>query len=253
MDYTVKQLARLSGVTTRTLRYYDEIGLLKPERTAENGYRIYGQAQVDLLQQILFYRELGMSLGDIREILDSGDFDRERALESHLEALLQKKEQVEMLIENVSKTLSAMKGEVQMNDEEKFRGFQKERIAENEKAYGAEIREKYGAQAIDAANERMTGMTKEQWEKQERLAKEILETLEKAMETKNPAGELAQKAYGLHKEWLCMFWPDGMYSKEAHRGMGEMYVADERFRAYYESAGEGAADFLKEALEVYCG
>lgn len=123
MEYTIKNLARISGVSTRTLRYYDQIGLLCPARIAANDYRIYGQKEVDLLQQILFYRELGVSLKEIHQILNDPDFDKARALESHLSALLLRKKQIERLIDNVTKTIGSLKGECVMSDNEKFEGF----------------------------------------------------------------------------------------------------------------------------------
>ena len=252
MEYTVNRLAQISGVSKRTLRYYDEIGLLRPERVNPNGYRIYGQMQVDLLQQILFYRELGLPLEEIREIIKNPGFDREKALEDHLTALLQKKRQTEILISNVKKTLDSMKGRAMMSDEEKFEGFKRDLIKENEENYGREVRKAYGEDAVDASNERLAGMSREEWNRQEELSKEILETLKAAMEDGSPAGETAQKACDLHRQWLCMFWGDGAYSREAHREMGEMYAADERFKAYYDKVQDGAAEFLRDALNIYC-
>lgn len=252
MEYTVNRLAQVSGVSKRTLRYYDEIGLLRPERVNPNGYRIYGQMQVDLLQQILFYRELGLPLEEIREIVKNPGFDREKALEEHLTALLQKKRQTEILIYNVRKTLDSMKGRVIMSDKEKFEGFKRDLIKENEEKYGREVREAYGEEAVEASNRKFAGMSKEEWKKQEDLSGEIMETLKAAMAEGDPAGKTAQKACDLHRQWLCMFWSDSAYSREAHRGMGEMYAADERFKAYYDRIQDGAAEFLRDALNIYC-
>ncbi len=247
MEYTVNRLAQISGVSKRTLRYYDEIGLLRPERVNPNGYRIYGQMQVDLLQQILFYRELGLPLEEIREIIKNPGFDREKALEDHLTALLQKKRQTEILhIKCKEDSGFYQKGRAMMSDEEKFEGFKRDLIKENEEKYGREVRKAYGEDAVDASDERLAGMSREEWNRQEELSKEILETLKAAMEDGSPAGETAQKACDLHRQWLCMFWGDGAYSREAHREMGEMYAADERFKAYYDKVQDGAAEFLAE-------
>lgn len=252
MEYTVNKLAQLSGVSKRTLRYYDEIGLLKPARVTTSGYRIYAQVQIDILQQILFYRELGVSLDEIKKIITSPDFDKKEALQSHLVALIDRKEQIGVLIENVRKTIDSLTGGTTMNDREKFNGFKQKLIDENEQKYGTEIREKYGDETVNQSNSRLKGMTEEKWQEQERLREEINETLKVAMKEGNPAGELAQKACDLHRQWLLIFWKDGMYSKEAHRGLGEMYVADERFKAFYEkNIGMGAAEFLRDALAVY--
>ncbi len=251
MEYSINKLARLAGVSTRALRYYDEIGLLKPTRVNSAGYRIYGKKEVDMLQQILFYRELGVALDKIKEIVTKESFDMEAALNSHLTSLRQKREQIDTLIEIVEKTISEKKGKLQMSDKEKFEGFKQKLIDDNEEKYGAEIREKYGEKSVAASNAKIKGMTKEQYESIEALRVEVNESLKAAMENGNPAGELAQKACELHKKWLCFYW-DG-YSKEAHIGLTQMYVDDERFKAYYvENVGEGAAEFLRDAVKVYC-
>lgn len=252
MEYTVKKLSELSGVTPRTLRYYDEIGLLSPRRISSGGYRIYGKAEVDLLQQILLYREMGIGLEKIKCLLTSPDFDREQALAEHLEVLCQKKRQIELLIENVSKTITSLKGENRMDDREKFKGLKESLIAENERQYGTEIREKYGDEAVDEMNAKVSGMSREEWNEQERLSAQILECLKLGMEDGNPASAKAQEACDLHRQWLCHFWKKGLYSKESHMAMGEMYVADQRFTRFYgERVAPGAAEFLRDALRIY--
>ena len=250
MDYTIKKLAKITGVSTRTLRFYDEIGLLVPARKSSNGYRIYGQKEVDLLQQILFYRELDMPLEDIKSIVLSDDFDREAALRSHLKVLKKKRDRLDTLILNLEKTIKYVKGEIVMNDTEKFEGFKQKLIDENEKQYGAEIREKYGEAAVMASNAKLMGMTKEQYMEAEKLSSEINETLKAAVEQGDPAGELAQKACAAHKKWLSYFWPS--YSKEAHAGLGRMYAEDPRFTAYYDKIAPGCAKFFRDALQIYC-
>ena len=160
-------------------------------------------------------------------------------------SLIERKNQIEVLIENVSKTISALEGETIMSDNEKFEGFKKKLVEDNEKAYGKEVREKYGDAALDATNAKISGMSEEQWKMQKELEERINEMLKAAMETGDPACELAQKACDLHRKWLCIFWKDGTYSKTAHRGLAEMYVADERFKAYYEKIANGAAEFFR--------
>lgn len=252
MEYTVNKLAKMSGISTRTLRYYDEIGLLRPTRISSNDYRIYGKKEVDLLQQILFYRELGVSLEDIGHILNAPDFDREKALQGHLSALLERKNQLELLIDNVTKTISSWKGETIMSNQEKFEGFKKKLLQDNEEAYGDEIRQKYGSDVIEASNAKVKGMSQEQWNRAQELSSQINETIKEAFKLGDPAGEVAQKACELHKEWICMFWPNGTYSKESHLGLAHMYCDDTRFKKYYEDIVEGAAEFFLEAMRVYC-
>lgn len=251
MEYTIQKLSQMAGISTRTLRYYDEIGLLKPARINSSGYRIYGQKEVDLLQQIMFYRELGVELTTIKEILGSKDFNELKALENHLHKLLAQKQQLELLIANVTKTMEYKKGLIEMTDKEKFEGFKKKLIDENEQKYGKEIRDKYGDEKVDESNRKLLNMTKEQYDSFVKLEQELMDTLEAALVTGDPAGELAQKAADLHRQWLSFTWPS--YSKEAHAGLARMYVDDERFTAYYDKRKPGMASFLRDAVMIYTG
>lgn len=139
-----------------------------------------------------------------------------------------------------------------MNDNEKFEGFKKKLLEDNETTYGREVREKFGNEATDASNAKLAGMSEELWKMQTELSAEINEALKAAMELGDPACELAQRACDLHRQWLCMFWKDGAYSKDAHRGLAEMYVSDERFKAHYEKIADGAAEFFRNAIDIYC-
>lgn len=250
--YSVKQLAQLSGVSPRTLRYYDQIGLLHPQRQDGNDYRRYGRREVDRLQQILLYRELGVPLEQVGHIVGSASFDQTKALKEHLSALYQRKEQVNLLIENVGKTIDRLEGRTTMSDKEKFEGFKKRKLEDNERIYGTEIRERYGNETVETSNRKFADMSQQQWETQEALSAQFAESLKAAIATDDPAGDVAQHTCDLHRQWLCLFWPDGTYSKESHRGMGEMYVNDERFKAYYDAIDPRAAAFLKQALDIYC-
>lgn len=249
MEYSIKKLSQIAGVSTRTLRYYDEINLLKPARINSSGYRIYGAKEVDRLQQILFYKELGLNLDHIKEIINNPKFDKISALKEHKLKLLEKKKQIDMLLENVSKTLLAVEGEIIMDDKEKFAGFKRDAIEKNEKKYGKEIRQKYGDEVIDKSNEKFNNMTEEQYNEVEALAAQIIETLKNAMKTNDPSSDLAQEAAELHKKWLCYYWEK--YSKEAHAGVAQMYVYDERFKEYYDKHQDGMAEFLRDAILIY--
>jgi DNA-binding transcriptional MerR regulator len=250
MEYSINALTKISGVSARALRYYDEIGLLKPARVALSGYRIYGQEQVDALQQILFYRELDFSLEEIKELLSDSDFDKSQAFTNHLSALRKKRDRLDTLILNVTKSIVDLKGEAAMSDQEKFEGFKQRLIDENERQYGTEIREKYGDKAADESNAKMKDLTKEQYDEGERLRLAFESTLRTAFDTGNPAGASAQKACDLHRRWLCVYYPE--YSREYHVGLGEMYVADERFKANYDKLAVGCTEFLRDAIHVYC-
>jgi DNA-binding transcriptional MerR regulator len=251
MEYTVQKLGKLAGISTRTLRYYDEIGILRPARINSSGYRIYGQPEVDRLQQILFYRELGVSLESINEIINAPAFDASKALLEHREKLLQKRAQLDMLIDNVNKTIALTEGRIKMTDKEKFEGFKQKMIDENEKKYGTEIREKYGKNSVEKSYEKVKNMTQQEYNDLTELAGKVSETLAKAFKTGDPAGELAQKAAELHKKWLTFYWEQ--YSKEAHANLARMYVEDERFKAYYDKEQPGTAEFLRDAILIYTG
>ena len=124
-------------------------------------------------------------------------------------------------------------------------------IAENEKNYGEEIRAKYGSALVDQSNAKIQSLTDEQHLELERLSAELNSTLKAALEQGDPASELAQKACELHKRWLCYFWSN--YSKEAHIGISQMYIDDERFAAHYDKIAKGCAMFLRDAIAIYCG
>lgn len=247
MEYTIKALADLAGVTTRALRWYDKEGLLKPCRATEAGYRLYGPGEVDRLQQILFYRELGLELGEIRRILDDPGFDRKAALQSHLGALEERRTRLDSLILTVQNTL---KGGHNMSDKEKFEGFQEKALRENEEKYGTEIRQKYGEDTIKKSNKMFQNLTEEQFAEMNAIAEEIQTRLEQAVTAGlDPAGEEGLALGALHRKWLDFTWPS--YSPEAHRGLGEMYVADERFTAHYDGKTPGCAAFLRDAIAAY--
>lgn len=251
MEYTIQKLGSLAGVSTRTLRYYDEIGILKPARINSSGYRIYGKAEVDRLQQILFYRELGVSLEDIKAIVTDPGFDGTRALKQHREQLLDRRKQLDALIANVDHTIAMHEGRMNMSDQEKFQGFKQKLVDDNEKKYGKEVREKYGEDTVNKSNQKVLNMTREEHDEVTRLANEVLDTLAAAFQTGDPAGELAQKTAELHKRWISFYWPE--YTKEAHAGVAQMYVDDERFKAYYDEKQEGLAEFLRDAIHIYTG
>jgi len=236
-------------VTARTLRYYDEIGLLKPARVSASGYRVYGQGEVDLLQQNLLYRELGFPLAQIQSILYERHFDREAAFIEHLRSLKERRVRLDRLIESVAHSLSALKGETEMDNRERFDAFKKEMIEENEQSYGQEIRARYGDEVVEAANAKLRGTSEEEYKDMGALATACHEALQAAFADGDPSSPLAQKACDLHRRWLTLYYP--AYTKEYHRGLGELYVCDERFKATYEKLGEGCAEFFRDAIMIY--
>lgn len=251
MEYTIQKISRMSGISTRILRHYDKIGLLKPARINSSGYRIYGRTEINRLQQILFYRELGMGLEDIRKNIDTPDHNEIAILKELRIKLLEKKVHYDGLIANVEKTLAYYEGGITMSDKEKFEGFKQNMIRENEEKYGNEIREKYGDDVIDQANQKYQGMTHDEYNDMTKLAAKMMRTLEAAFQTGYPSGELAQKAADLHRQWLSYYWKQ--YSKEAHAGLARMYVCDPRFTEYYDKKQPGTAEFLRDAILIYTG
>lgn len=249
MEYTIQKLSIIAGISSRTLRYYDQIELLQPARVNSSGYRIYGQDEVNCLQQILFYKELGVSLETIKEILTSPSFDATSALTEHRQKLIEKREQLDMLISNVENTIKMQEGSITMSDKEKFEGFKKSMISKNEEKYGEEIRKKYGNDTVDQSNAKLMNMSEEEYSKVISIENEMKDYLAQAFAIGDPGSELAQKAADLHKQWICYFWPT--YNKEAHAGLAQMYVDDERFTAYYDKEQPGTAKFLRDAITIY--
>ena len=248
--YTPKQLASISRVSVRTLHHYDQIGLLVPERR-DNGYRSYSATDVERLQQILLYRQMGLELQSIGELLDAHGYDPIHALQQHLDALRQEHARLETLISTVEKTLATMKGDATMTDQERFEGLKAEAVANNEKTYGAEARARYGDKAVDAVNAKLLRMTQGEWADIMELEGAIKEPLRKAMAPNDPAGAEAAELVRMHARWLQAHWPDGVYSAESHRGMAKGYLADQRFIDYYDSVcGAGATQFLHDAIHA---
>ena len=247
MEYSVQQLSRLSGVTARTLRWYDEIGLLKPCRVGENGYRFYGRSEVDRLQMILHYRALGVELAQIKEYLDDPSFDRLTAFRRHLSVLEKEKERLHCLIHAVEQAIRWEERNEIMMDEQKFQAFKRNLVEENERAYGAEARKKYGDAQVDEANAAVMGLSREEYQEWTALGEEIQTMLEKGVrEQEEPEGELGKELTRLHRRWITL---SGVkYDPQRHKGIAELYVMDERFGAYYDREVSGCARFLRDAV-----
>lgn len=251
-EYSVKQVANLSGVSVRTLHYYEEIGLLAPRR-GSNNYRIYSLADIRTLQQIMLFRSCGMELSTIKTVLKQPGYSALESLRNHLHTLTLQSSELQTRIETVTKTIQELEGEYVMKDSEYFEGLKQKTIQENEQAYGKEIRQRYGNEVVDVANEKLLSKTKGEWVDAQKLEGKIIEQLKRAMVLGDTKSTEAKTLCSLHKQWLIAHWPEGMYSKEAHTGLAQGYLADQRFVDYYDSrAGEGATQFLVDALIEYC-
>ena len=250
MEYTVKELADLAGVTPRTLRWYDREGLLHPARLTPAGYRLYGPEEVDRLQQVLFYRELGLGLSAIRSLLDDPAYDRQAALQSHLRELEARRARLDALILTVQKTLRDEKGGTRMSDREKFECFKSRLLQEHETAYGAEVRARYGDQEADRAYARLSALTWEEYRSWEALGDRILAELPAGVPSPaDPAAAAGAALAELHREWLGFSWE--VYTPQAHRGLAALYTQDPRFTAYYDREVSGCAAFLRAAVEAH--
>ena len=233
MVYTIKELAQLAGISPRTLRFYEEKGLLIPERIGTGEYRIYKEAEVDILWQILLFREMGFSLAQIEAVMKGDGFNRLEAMEQQLHNLEAEKNRINRLILTVRKNIQKEKGEIEMTDKEKFEGFKKAIVEENEAKYGKEIREKYGNDTIDESNRKLMNLSKGNYEEMQKMGDEILTKLQNAVKNEvDYKDEIGKEIALLHKDWLGFTLPN--YTPVIHRGLAQMYVMDERFTAYYD-------------------
>ena len=174
-----------------------------------------------------------MELKQIKKIIYQKDFDIMAALREHLLELEEKRNHMEALIQTVEQTIRSMKGEYDMSDQEKFQAFKERVVRENEEKHGAEIREKYGDEEMDAANRKVLDMTEEEYERFQNLGEEIRIQLQDAVRGgANPEDECGRRIVALHKEWLGKTWKQ--YTKEAHAAIGNLYISDERFKMYYD-------------------
>jgi len=243
--YTIKKLAQIAGISTRALRYYDEIGLLKPSSYTDAGYRLYDEKDVDVLQLILLYKSMGMSLNDIHNIIYNPSFDSKDALKKHRLSLIEEKKRIDTLIHTIDKSLKHMEGEF-MTDSEKFIGIKTDMIEENEKKYGQEARALFGDK-VDESNEKIMAMDEETLMSLQVFTDEMNNLFVEAMLSGNV--EIQRRAFDMHVRWLKHYWSS--YSSEAHIGLGEMYVMDDRFKAYYDELEEGLAVFVRDTIKKY--
>lgn len=248
--YSTQQLATLSGVSARTLRYYDQIGLLTPPLAA-NGYRQYGPAEVDRLQLILTYRALGFALADIQALLDQPPAQRMQALAQQREKLLANRRLVDQQLAQLDATLTNQKGASNMPDNEKFAAFKQAQIKANDEAYGAEVTAKYGKAAKAEADLRFAGLTEAQYTAMTAAEAQLKTALLAYLAAPALPGADAAAAYHAHRAWLLTTTPQ--LTPAMHRGLAAMYVADPRFTAYYTklTGRSQAAAALKEIVDYY--
>lgn len=235
----VKEVADLAGISVRTLHHYDEIRLLVPEEITESGYRLYSEKNLETLQQILFFKELGFPLKKIKEIISSPSFDRQEAFILQKKMLEEKRRRLDKMIMAIDKTIKHTKGEIEMSNEEKFEGFD---FSQN--PYEQEARERWGDEAVDNAKEKVKGISKDQQDNINNIYRKLA-----SLRHESPESEEAQAAI---KEWFdCLNNNFGTYSFDAFMGLGQMYVDDERFRKNIDKFGDGLAKFMRDAMGIF--
>jgi DNA-binding transcriptional MerR regulator len=248
--YTVKQVAKLSGVTVRTLHHYDQVGLLKPVQVGENGYRYYGREELLRLQQILFHRELELPLEAIAEVLDRPGFDRLEALKRHRKTLSQKAARYRRLIRTLDRTLDALEGDTQMKDEDLYKGFAPEKQAE----YEAQIIERFGEPArasIEASKAALKRWSKADWERWGREYAEVESGMGKALADGLPADSDEVRALmRRHHAWVAVMW-NRTPSRDSYIGLGQLYTDHPDFRARYEAVQPGLTEYLAGAMRSF--
>lgn len=239
----INEVAKLTGVTIRTLHYYDEIGLLKPSQITEAGYRLYDENALSMLQQILFFKELDFPLNEIKEIMDNPEFDITEALQYHKELLIKKRERINKLIKLVEKTL---KGESNMS----FKEFDMTEIENAKNKYAKEVKERWGkTDAYIESEKKTSGYNKDQWQEVNEESNALLKAFADNID-KTPDSKEVQE---LVKEWQ-KFITVRFYkcTNEILQGLGQMYIGDERFKKNIDKNGVGTAEFMSEAIAIYC-
>jgi DNA-binding transcriptional MerR regulator len=247
---TIKALARLSGVSVRALRHYDAIGLLKPAAVGANGYRYYGREELLRLQQILFHRELDLSLAQIRAVLDAPDFDRAGALMAHRARLKAKAQRARALMRTIDETLKSLKGAGEMSEQDMFKGFDPER----QERFEAELIAKGGEAMrlrIETAKTGMKGWDASDFEAMHREAIAVEAGMAQALAAGHePAAAPVLELMARHCAWVARSWSRPV-GAEAFTGLGRMYVEHPEFRARYEGRAEGLSAYMAAAMAAY--
>lgn len=248
--YTVKEVARLSGVSVRTLHHYDDLGLLKPAEVGANGYRYYGREELLRLQQILFHRELELPLETIGEILSDPGFDRIGTLKRHREVLSDRAGRYRRLIATLDATLAELEGETDMDDKELYYGFAPEKQAEHE-AWLVDRYGEIGQIRIDRTKAVMKGWSKAQWNDFIAEGKAIGADAGRALALGLPANsETMSEIMRRHYAWTTKAWgerPDPL----AFVGLGLMYVENADFKASYDAVHPGLAEYMAAGMKAY--
>jgi len=246
-EWSIQQLAKLAGTTSRTLRHYDEVGLVPPSRIGSNGYRYYDAASLVRLQRVLLLRELGLGIPAIAELLQ-GQRDDVAALERHQHWLVTEQDRIARQLASVRDTITRIKNGEQIMADTMFDGF-------DHTQYKEEVEQRWGAEAYAASDRWWTSKTAaEQAEWKARVAALQSDWITAAQRGDDPAGEAAQQLARRHADWLASIpgtpgAGTGAPAKAYLIGLGDMYVADDRFAQHY--GGSESAAFVRDALRIY--
>ena len=250
MNYSVQKMAKLAGVSVRTLHLYDQMGLLKPSIRTEARYRVYGEKELLRLQQILFYKELDFPLKEIQAILDNPEFDLVEALLSHKVSLQSRKDRINTLLETIDKTVNHLKtGTIMLKPEELYEGLAKETA----EAYRTEASNKYGQEVVEHSEKVLGKLTKEQFEALKGELKDNATALF-ALKEEDPTSARVQQLIARHYEMIRAFWgTSGSSDKqaEAYKGLGQLYVSDERFTMIDGEPQQAYAQFFSQSMAYF--
>jgi len=247
MAYTVAKLAKISGVSVRTLHWYDEVGLLKPAYYASNGYRYYEEEQLLILQQILFFRELGFELKQIQKLLVRSDFNKIVALTSHRKVLMKNLARSRKLVKTIDATIEHLQGTKKMKESEIYYGFSKEKQAEYEK----QLIERFGDKvkvSIAESHQNSKNWTKADWEMSKKEFDGICQELTKLIEKRRKANsQEVQIVVRRHYQFIRKFWTP---TKESYAGHGQ-FIIESNLRNVYEAFHPQLPEFIGEAIQVF--
>lgn len=243
--YSVQTLSQLAGVSIKTLHHYDKINLLPPAGRSEKGYRFYTRKELLLLQQILFYRELGLPLRQIRDLLSAPDFDLLRALEAHKVALRKHQKRLKTLIQTLDNTISELQNNtMNITEENMYAGFRPEEVP----SIRSEVSERWGMEMLLETEARLQKLSKTDWENLQQKG-EAINALLGSLVNLPPTAPQVQQAVGLHFDYLSHYRELNLAS---YKQLGDLYVEDPRFSAYYARYAASLPTFLQAAIQAYC-